>query len=35
VYLSGIEEHFLRHLGAAEVRTLVRALGRVVAAEEG
>ena len=34
VYLSGIEEHFLRHLGTGEVRALVRALGRVVAAEE-
>ena len=35
VYLSGIQEHFLAHLGAGEVRALVRALGRVVAAEEG
>ena len=34
-YLSGIQEHFLDHLGAGDVRTLVRALGRVVAAEEG
>ena len=35
VYLSGVEEHFLGHLGAAELRTLAKALGRVVAAEEG
>ena len=34
VYLSGVEEHFLGHLGPAERRTLARALGRVVAAEE-
>ena len=35
VYLSGIQQHFLEHLRAGEVRTVVRALGRVVAAEEG
>ncbi len=34
VYLAGIEEHFSRHLSDAEVRTVTRALGRVVAAEE-
>ena len=34
VYLAGIEQHFGRHLSDAEVRTLTRALGRVVAAEE-
>ena len=34
VYLAGIEEHFGRHLRAAEVRSLTRALGKVVAAEE-
>jgi DNA-binding MarR family transcriptional regulator len=34
VYLAGIEEHFGRHLSDAEVRTVTRALGRVVAAEE-
>jgi DNA-binding MarR family transcriptional regulator len=34
VYLSGIEEHFGKHLSDAEVRALTRGLGRVVAAEE-
>jgi DNA-binding MarR family transcriptional regulator len=34
VYLSGVEEHFLGHLGPGELGTLARALGRVVAAEE-
>lgn len=33
VYLAGIQEHFLDHLRPGEVRTLVRALERVVAAE--
>jgi DNA-binding MarR family transcriptional regulator len=33
-YLGGIEEHFGRHLSVPEVRTLARALGRVVSAEE-
>jgi DNA-binding MarR family transcriptional regulator len=34
VYLSGIEEHFGRHLSDAEARTITRALRRVVRAEE-
>jgi DNA-binding MarR family transcriptional regulator len=34
VYLAGIEEQFGRHLSDAEVRTLTRALGRVVTAQE-
>jgi DNA-binding MarR family transcriptional regulator len=34
VYLGAVQEHFLSHLSAAEIRTLTRALGRVVAAEE-
>jgi DNA-binding MarR family transcriptional regulator len=34
IYLAGIEEHFGGHLSDAEVRTVTRALGRVVAAEE-
>lgn len=34
VYLSGVDEHFAGHLTDADVRVLVRALGRVVAAEE-
>ena len=33
-YLAAIEEHFARHLTAAEAATLVRALGKVLAAEE-
>lgn len=34
VYLSGIEEHFAGHLSDTELRTVARALGRVLAAEE-
>lgn len=34
VYLRGVEEHFLAHLSATEIRTLARALSKVVAAEE-
>lgn len=34
-YLAAIEEHFTRHLTAAEAATLVRALGKVLVAEEG
>ena len=34
VYLSGIDEHFAGHLSDAELRTVARALRRVVAAEE-
>lgn len=35
VYLAAVREHFLAHLSPTEVRTLARALGKVVAAEEG
>ena len=34
IYLSGVEEHFLSHLSDAEVRSVARALSKVVAAEE-
>jgi DNA-binding MarR family transcriptional regulator len=34
IYLDGIEAHFAGHLSDAEMRTLTRALGRVLAAEE-
>lgn len=34
VYLSGIEEHFAGHLGDAELRSVERALRRVLTAEE-
>ena len=30
VYLAGIEEHFTRHISAAERRTIAAALGKVV-----
>lgn len=35
VYLAGIEEHYARHLDDQEIRVLTRALGKVLAAEEG
>jgi DNA-binding MarR family transcriptional regulator len=34
IYLAGIDEHFAQHLSDAQVRTLITALGAVVAAEE-
>ncbi|HEX7715971.1 MAG TPA: MarR family transcriptional regulator [Marmoricola sp.] len=33
-YLAAIERHYTRHLTDSEIRTLVRALGKVLAAEE-
>jgi DNA-binding MarR family transcriptional regulator len=35
IYLRAVETHFLGHLSTEEAGTLARALGRVVAAEEG
>ena len=34
-YLAGIERHYSSHLTDSEIRVLTRALGRVLAAEEG
>jgi len=34
-YLAGIERHYSSHLTDSEIRVLSRALGRVLAAEEG
>ena len=34
IYLGAVEEHFLGHLTDAQIATLTRVLGRVVAAEE-
>jgi DNA-binding MarR family transcriptional regulator len=34
VYLAAVREHFLSHLTDSEVRTVARALGKVVQAEE-
>jgi DNA-binding MarR family transcriptional regulator len=34
-YLEAVREHYLAHLSDAELEVLARALGRVVAAEEG
>jgi DNA-binding MarR family transcriptional regulator len=33
-YLAAVEQHFLSHLTDSEIRTLTKALGKLVAAEE-
>jgi DNA-binding MarR family transcriptional regulator len=33
-YLAAVEQHFLSHLTEGEIRTLTKALGKLVAAEE-